>query len=103
MKPLIVCSFGMAAALLVNSVLSKYFVLADNPSPNDNALRAMVAMNFVFSLFFTMIGIISWVYPAEVCFLDPRPRRNKGGKKKLTNFIRSSPPKSAPVATPSQP
>ncbi|KAL2830661.1 sugar transporter [Aspergillus pseudoustus] len=65
-KPLIVCSFGMAAALLVNSVLSKYFVLADNPSPNDHALRAMVAMNFVFSLFFTMIGIISWIFPAEI-------------------------------------
>ncbi|KAL2789126.1 sugar transporter [Aspergillus keveii] len=76
MKPLIVCSFGMAAALLVNSVLSKYFVLADNPSPNDNALRAMVAMNFVFSLFFTMIGIISWVYPAEIFPAEIRARGN---------------------------
>lgn len=26
----------------------------------------MVAMNFVFSFFFAMIGIISWVYPAKV-------------------------------------
>ena len=57
----------MAAALLVNSVLSKFYVLSNNPSPNENALRAMVAMNFVFSFFFTMIGVISWVYPAEVC------------------------------------
>jgi putative flippase GtrA len=65
-KPLIVSAAGMAAALLVNSVLSKYYVLTDNPNPNNDALRAMVAMNFVFSLFFTMIGIISWVYPAEV-------------------------------------
>ena len=66
-KPLIASASGMALALLVNSILSKYYVLADNTNPNNNALRAMVAMNFVFSMFFTMIGIISWVYPAEVC------------------------------------
>lgn len=65
-KPLVVSAGGMASALLVNSVLSKFYVLADNPSPDSNALRAMVAMNFVFSFFYTMIGIISWVYPAEV-------------------------------------
>lgn len=65
-KPLVVSSSGMADAFLVNSVLSKLYVLADNPSSNSNALRAMVAMNFIFSLFFTMIGIISWVYPADV-------------------------------------
>jgi putative flippase GtrA len=65
-KPLVVSAIGMALALLVNSILSKYYVVNDNPDPNNNALRAMVAMNFVFSLFFTMIGIISWVYPAEV-------------------------------------
>ncbi|KAL3458546.1 general substrate transporter [Aspergillus heterothallicus] len=76
MKPLIVCSIGTAAALLVNSVLSKYFVLADNPLPNESALRAMVAMNFVFSLFFTMIGIISWVYPAEIFPTEIRARSN---------------------------
>ncbi|KAL4868536.1 hypothetical protein BDV12DRAFT_102351 [Aspergillus spectabilis] len=75
-KPLIISSIGMSAALLVNSVLSKYFVLADNPSPNDNALRAMVAMNFVFSMFFTMIGIISWVYPAEIFPAEIRARGN---------------------------
>ena len=65
-KPLIISAIGMASALLVNSVLSKYYVLSNNDNPNGNALRAMVAMNFVFSFFFTMIGIISWVYPAEV-------------------------------------
>lgn len=68
-KPLVVSAGGMAAALLVNSVLSKYYVVDDNPNPNNNALRSMVAMNFVFSMFFTMIGIISWVYPAEVSSL----------------------------------
>lgn len=71
-KPLIISALGMAAALLVNSVLSKYFVLAGNTNPNNNALRAMVAMNFVFSMFFTMIGIISWVYPAEVSSTGPQ-------------------------------
>jgi putative flippase GtrA len=71
-KPLMVSALGMALALLVNSILSKYYVVANNPNPNNNALRAMVAMNFVFSMFFTMIGIISWVYPAEVrCTSQP--------------------------------
>jgi hypothetical protein len=65
-KPLVVSAAGMAAVLLVNSVMAKFFVVAENPSPNNNALRAMVAMNFAFSLFFTYVGIISWVYPAEV-------------------------------------
>ncbi|EAW20794.1 sugar porter family MFS transporter [Aspergillus fischeri NRRL 181] len=75
-KPLVITAGGMAAALLVNSVLSKYYVLTDNPSPNENALRAMVAMNFVFSLFFTMIGVISWVYPAEIFPAEIRARGN---------------------------
>jgi hypothetical protein len=66
MKPMIITSFGMALALLINSVLSQYFVTSAHPNSNENALRAMVAMNFVFSLFFTMTGIISWVYPAEI-------------------------------------
>lgn len=56
----------MALALVVNSVMAKFYVVADNPNPNTNALRGMVAMNFVFSLFFTYVGIISWVYPPEV-------------------------------------
>jgi hypothetical protein len=75
-KPLIFSASGMAAALLVNSVLSKYYVLSNNPNPNADALRAMVAMNFVFSLFFTMTGIISWVYPAEIFPAEIRARGN---------------------------
>ncbi|RAQ56728.1 sugar transporter [Aspergillus flavus] len=75
-KPLVVSSSGMADAFLVNSVLSKLYVLADNPSSNSNALRAMVVMNFVFSLFFTMIGIISWVYPADIFPVEIRARGN---------------------------
>ena len=37
-KPLMVSALGMASALLVNSILSKYFVVNDNPNPNENAL-----------------------------------------------------------------
>ncbi|KAL5335824.1 sugar transporter [Aspergillus crustosus] len=64
-KPLIYSSIGMSAALLVNSILSRFFVLADNPSPNDNALRAMVAMNFVFSLFHDRHHFLG-IFPAEI-------------------------------------
>ena len=75
-KPLIVSAIGMSLALLTNSVLSKFYVINDNPNPNENALRAMVAMNFVFSFFFTFIGIISWVYPAEIFPAEIRARGN---------------------------
>ena len=80
-KPMIVATTGCALALLVNAVLSQYYV-ADkevtgiDASSNGNALRAMVAMNFVFSFFFTMIGIITWVYPAEVFPTEVRARGN---------------------------
>lgn len=33
-------------------------------------------MNFVFSFFFTMIGIISWVYPAEIFPFELRAKSN---------------------------
>jgi hypothetical protein len=70
-KPLIVSAAGCAAAILVNSVLSKYL-----DSASANQLRAMVAMNFVFSLFYTPTGIISWVYPAEIFPVDIRAKGN---------------------------
>jgi uncharacterized membrane protein len=55
-KPLIVSAGMLAAALLVNAVQAQYMNLN-----NGNQLRSMVAMNFVFSLFYTPLGIISWV------------------------------------------
>lgn len=63
-KLLLPSMFGMGAALCVNATLAHYF----NPdtSTNENALRASVSMNFVFSVFFTSLGVISWVYPAEI-------------------------------------
>ena len=76
-KPMIIATTGCGLALLVNSVLSKYYVLPSGATSKDeNALRAMVAMNFVFSFFFTMIGIITWVYPAEIFPVQIRARGN---------------------------
>ncbi|KAK9335789.1 hypothetical protein LIPSTDRAFT_204767 [Lipomyces starkeyi NRRL Y-11557] len=70
-KPLIVSALGLAAALVVNAALSQHF-----NETNTNQLRAMVAMNFVFSLFYTPLGIISWVYPAEIFPVDIRNQGN---------------------------
>lgn len=70
-KPLIVSAMGLAAALLVNAVQAQYI----NPN-NANQLRSMVAMNFVFSLFYTPLGIISWVYPAEIFPVEVRALGN---------------------------
>ena len=76
-KPMIFSALGCAFTLLVNAVLSQYYVtgsLSNNPPPN--ALRAMVAMNLVFSMFFTFTGIITWVYPAEIFPVEIRARGN---------------------------
>jgi Sugar (and other) transporter len=70
-KPLIVSAAGCAIALLVNAALSQHLDGASN-----NQLRAMVAMNFIFSLFYTPTGIISWVYPAEIFPVDIRAKGN---------------------------
>lgn len=70
-RPLIVSAAGMAAALVCNAAMSQHY----NES-NTNQLRAMVAMNFVFSLFYTSPGIISWVYPAEIFPVDIRNQGN---------------------------
>jgi hypothetical protein len=64
-KPVIVGALIMASCMLVNAVLNQYFP-ATSAHPNGNALRAQVAMNFVFQLGFTPLGCISWIYPAEI-------------------------------------
>ncbi len=71
-KLLLPSMFGMGAALCVNATLAHYY----NPetSTNQNALRANVSMNFVFSVFFTSLGVISWVYPAEIMSTATRAR-----------------------------
>jgi len=76
-KPLIFSAVGMALALVVNAVLSQYYVVKSGEQTSDgNALRAMVAMNLVFSFFFTFTGIISWVYPAEIFPIEIRAKGN---------------------------
>jgi MFS family permease len=70
-KPLIVSAVGLALALVVNAALSQHY-----DATNTNQLRAMVAMNFVFSLFYTPLGIISWVYRAEIFPVDIRNQGN---------------------------
>ena len=76
-KPLVFSALGMAFTLLVNAVLSQYYITGPkSANPDPNALRAMVAMNLVFSFFFTFTGIISWVYPAEIFPVEIRARGN---------------------------
>lgn len=68
-KPLIVGAFGMAFALLVEAVLASTIDANPTPSSNQNALRASVAMNSVFSVFFTPVGIIGWVSPIRTSLI----------------------------------
>jgi hypothetical protein len=76
-KPMVFSALGCGFTLLVSAVLSQYYVEgADTKSTNQNALRAIVAMNLVFSFFFTFTGIISWVYPAEIFPVEIRARGN---------------------------
>ncbi|KAB8247071.1 hexose carrier protein [Aspergillus flavus] len=70
-RPLLVSAAGLAAALLVNAVQAQYM-----DQSNTNQLRSMVAMNFVFSFFYTPLGIISWVYPAEIFPVEVRALGN---------------------------
>jgi sugar porter (SP) family MFS transporter len=71
-KLLLPSMVGMGAALCVNATLAHYF--DPDTSTNQHALRANVAMNFVFSVFFTSLGVISWVYPAEIMSTAIRAR-----------------------------
>ncbi|KAJ9608432.1 hypothetical protein H2200_007420 [Cladophialophora chaetospira] len=66
-KLLIPSMIGMGAALCVNATLAHFYIDGnEDPGRNGNALRACVAMYFVFSVFFTSLGCISWIYSAEV-------------------------------------
>jgi hypothetical protein len=57
---------GMGAALCVEASLAhSYNNFAADAAP-DAVLRAAIAMFFVFSLFYTSLGLISWLYPAEI-------------------------------------
>ncbi|KIW79029.1 hypothetical protein Z517_08869 [Fonsecaea pedrosoi CBS 271.37] len=66
-KLLIPSMIGMGAALCVNATLSHFYIEGTpDPSRSSNALRACVAMYFVFSVFFTSLGCISWIFSSEI-------------------------------------
>jgi len=64
-KLLIPSLLGMGAAMCVEATLARYIDFSDS-NANRNALRAAIAMFFVFSLFFTGLGLISWIYQSEI-------------------------------------
>lgn len=75
-KLLIPSMIGMGAALCANATLAHFYIDGkDDPGRNGNALRACVAMYFVFSVFFTSLGCISWIFSSEVF---PTALRAKG-------------------------
>jgi MFS family permease len=75
-KLLIPSMIGMGAALCVNATLAHYYIDGEaDPGRNGNALRASVATYFVFSVFFTSLGCISWIFSSEVF---PTAARAKG-------------------------
>lgn len=73
-KLLIPSLLGMGAALCIEATLAQYIDFSD-PTANPHALRAAIAMFFVFSFFFTALGMISWVYQTEIF---PTPLRARG-------------------------
>lgn len=64
-KLLIPSLLGMGAAMCVEATLARYVDFNDQ-NANQDALRAAIAMFFVFSFFFTSLGIISWIYQSEI-------------------------------------
>jgi MFS family permease len=79
-RPLMVSAAFLAATLFINAVMSSFM----DPE-NHNQLRAFVAMNFLFSLFFIPTGVISWVYPAEIFPVEVRALGNASST--FTNWI----------------
>jgi MFS family permease len=63
---LIPSMLGMGATLCVEATLAHYYFNSDSSSADNAALRAAISMFFVFTMFFTALGIISWVYSSEI-------------------------------------
>ncbi|KAJ5514072.1 hypothetical protein N7463_003624 [Penicillium fimorum] len=64
-KLLIPSLLSMGAALCIEATLARYIDFND-PKANPHALRAAIAMFFVFSFSFTALGMISWIYQSEI-------------------------------------
>ncbi|KAK1139870.1 hypothetical protein N8T08_011115 [Aspergillus melleus] len=65
-KLLIPSLLGMGVTMCVEAALAQANNGFADPSANPNAVRAAIAMFFVFSFFFTSIGLISWIYQSEI-------------------------------------
>ncbi|KAJ5155807.1 hypothetical protein N7492_008610 [Penicillium capsulatum] len=64
-KLLIPSLLGMGAAMCVEATLARYIDFSDSHA-NKDALRAAIAMFFVFSFSFTGLGLVSWIYQSEI-------------------------------------
>ncbi|KAB8272391.1 general substrate transporter [Aspergillus minisclerotigenes] len=65
-KLLIPSLLGMGATMCIEAALAQANGGFRDPSVNPDAVRAAIAMFFVFSIFFTSLGLISWIYPSEI-------------------------------------
>ncbi|KAL4897173.1 general substrate transporter [Aspergillus ambiguus] len=58
---------GMGATMCIEGALGQtYDDFSDVADVNAAAVRAAIALFFVFSIFFTSLGLISWVYQTEI-------------------------------------
>ncbi|OJJ51676.1 hypothetical protein ASPZODRAFT_148918 [Penicilliopsis zonata CBS 506.65] len=57
---------GMACTMAVEASLAGYYLASSERGNNANALRAAISMFFVFTICYTSLGLISWIYPAEI-------------------------------------
>lgn len=64
-KLLVPSLLGMGAAMCAEASLARYVDFTDTTA-NKDVLRAAIAMFFVFSFFYTALGLISWIYPSEI-------------------------------------
>ncbi|KAF5856497.1 hypothetical protein ETB97_007274 [Aspergillus alliaceus] len=65
-KLLIPSLLGMGATMCIEAALAQANGGFRDPSADPDAVRAAIAMFFVFSIFFTSLGLISWIYPSEI-------------------------------------
>ncbi|KAL3256957.1 hypothetical protein ABHI18_007194 [Aspergillus niger] len=66
-KLLIPSLLGMGATMCVEAILGQaYNNFESVASPNHSAVRAAIAVFFVFSFFYTSLGLISWIYQSEI-------------------------------------
>ncbi|GKZ18840.1 hypothetical protein AbraIFM66951_009544 [Aspergillus brasiliensis] len=67
-KLLIPSLLGMGATMCVEAILGQVYNNFESTaaSPNHSAVRAAIAVFFVFSFFYTSLGLISWIYQSEI-------------------------------------